>query len=155
MLTPLLRYIRASPEVHVDAAVAWLTGRSSGFRWCYTPMKASEPGGALRLLADFVSCFFSRQRRLIMLRPALPVNDATVGQRCADGPVQAVPGIGTTCTHVSARLYSIILSRAPKRSIHVCYVSCGALAEEVEQELLELVRALRVYCQIGASMRIA
>jgi hypothetical protein len=38
--------------------------------------------------------------------------------------------------------------------LYTCHASCGARADEVEQELLELVRALRVYCQIEASVRI-
>jgi hypothetical protein len=56
--------------------------------------------------------------------------------------------------HVSARLYGTILSRAPQRYNSVCHASCGALADEVEQELLELARAFRVYCQIAASVQI-
>jgi hypothetical protein len=35
-----------------------------------------------------------------------------------------------------------------------CHASCGVLADEVEQELLELARAFRVYCQIAASVQI-
>jgi hypothetical protein len=38
--------------------------------------------------------------------------------------------------------------------LYTCHASCEALADEVEQELLELARAFRVYCQIAESVQI-
>jgi hypothetical protein len=38
--------------------------------------------------------------------------------------------------------------------LYTCHASCGALADEVEQELLELARAFRVYYQIATSVQI-